>query len=312
MKGKRRSAKEGFAVGIENHRQVAKSSCKRLLASPVSSLMTSFVIAIALLLPALLNGLGNNLSAVLDEFQSSSQILLYLHDTVSEEEGLQVSEDLLTYNAIEQTRYISKNEALRDFAASSGFGELLRSLTINPLPASIIVIPESALPASVESLSFQLQEMTEVELVQLDSIWLTRLNSLVILIDEIAIALVLIVTLAVVFVVGNTIKLAIEGRRDEIRVIKLVGGTNSFAARPFLYTGLLYGLAGGLIACLLQALVLSGFNNALAELVSLYDSNFELRGLGWVNAILMILAGAILGWLGAVLSSIQHLLGINP
>ncbi|HJO10897.1 MAG TPA: cell division protein FtsX, partial [Gammaproteobacteria bacterium] len=72
------------------------------------------------------------------------------------------------------------------------------------------------------------------------------------------------------------------------------------------------GLAGGLIACLLQALVLSGFNNALAELVSLYDSNFELRGLGWVNAILMILAGAILGWLGAVLSSIQHLLGINP
>ena len=312
MKATRRSAREGFVVDIENHKLIAKSSCRRLLASPVSSLMTSLVIAIALLLPALLNGLGNNLSLVLDEFQSSAQIMLYLHDTISEEEGLKVSEDLLTDADIGQTAYISKADALLDFSASSGFGELLQSLASNPLPASIIVIPESTSPAAVGTLSEQLQEMPEVELVQLDSIWLTRLNSLSILIDEVTFALGLIISLAVVFVVGNTIKLAIESRRDEIRVIKLVGGTNSFAARPFLYAGLLYGLAGGLIACLLQALVLSGFNNALAELLSLYDSNFQLRGLDWVNSILMILAGAVLGWLGAFLSSIQHLLSINP
>jgi cell division transport system permease protein len=312
MKRARSSAREALAIAMENHKRIAKSSYRRLLTNPFSSLMTSFVIAIALLLPALLSGLGGNLSAVLDEFQNNAQIMLYLHDAISEEEGLAVSEDLLTNTAVRQTTYISKDDAMRDFAASSGFGELLQALGNNPLPASIVLIPESSAPASVQALSTQLEEMPEVELAQIDSIWLARLDSLSILIDEMAFALGLIISLAVVFVVGNTIKLAIESRRDEIRIIKLVGGTNSFAARPFLYTGLFYGLLGGLISCLLHALLMSGFDSALTDLLSLYDSDFELRGLGLINSVLMIFAGAVLGWIGALLSSIQHLLSINP
>ena len=296
----------------DEHLRIAKNSLRKLQASPLSSLMTCTVIAIALLLPAMLYALNTNLAGLLSQFRSSSQITLYLQEEVTENKGIELSEDLLTRLGIESSQYISKSAALALFSARSGLGDLISALDDNPLPAAIVIIPSSADNEVVNDLYMQLQDLVEVELAQLDSQWLQRLSSIVNLVNNLSQTLGVIISLAVIFLVGNTIKLHIEGRRDEIRVIKLVGGTDQFVTRPFLYTGFFYGLAGGVIACLLQFLLLLSFSGALNRLLSLYDTDFVLQGFSLLGFIVLLTAGAALGWFGALLSSWLNLRSINP
>ena len=294
------------------HRGIASASLRRMLRTPVSSLVTVFVIAVALLLPALVFALNANLARILDGFQSSAQITLFLYETVDESRGIDVSNYLLTDEAIDSTAFVSREQALAEFGETSGLGGILQELTTNPLPAAIIVVPSDPSPAAVESLVQRLQARSEVELVQLDSRWLQRLDALSGLVTSIGQVLALIVVLGLLFIVGNTIKLMIENRKEEIRVIKLVGGTNSFVARPFLYSGLYFGIAGGVLACLLQALVVTGFSASLQELIQLYEGNFQLQGFDATSAITLILVGATVGWSGALLASLRHINLIGP
>jgi len=296
----------------QEHRSVAKTSLWRILKTPASSLMTSFVIAVSLLLPALLLGLNSNLAVVLSGFQNSAQITVYLEQGLPESSAIVVSDNLLTRADIINTRYISAEQALRDFGTASGLGQLSEELTENPLPAAIVITPQDPTPESVEALAQQLEEIPEATLVQVDSRWLQRLQAISDLVSIIGQILTLIVVLGLFFIVGNTIKLAIENRKDEIRVIKLVGGSNLFIARPFLYAGLFFGLAGGICASGLQAVVLLTFNSSLAELMLLYESSFELAGFGIINVLLLIFAGAVIGWSAAFLASFRHIRAINP
>ena len=308
-----RSVSPGSASRLAQvHRDIALSSLRRMLSTPGSSLMTTFVIAVSLLLPALLFGLNSNLSAVLREFQDNARITLYLEEGVTNSRGLEVSETLLTGTDISTAVYISADQALSDFSAAVGLENLTQELTTNPLPAAIVLTPNNAAPAAVAALAERLQAIPEVSLIQVDSVWLQRLEAISSLIDVIGRALMAIVVLGLFFIVGNTIKLAIENRKDEIRVIKLVGGTDIFIARPFLYAGLYFGLAGGMLACLLQAIVLIAFNFSLRELIQLYESSFELRGFDIGNALLLILLGAAIGWTAALLASLRHIRAINP
>lgn len=297
---------------LRTHRKVAHASLRRILGGPISSSMTICVIAVSLLLPALLISLNNNLSKVLTEYQHSARITLYLHDTVNETSGLGVSKDLLTNVAIESTVFVSSAQALMDFGVASGLTHVLAEMESNPLPASIIVAPADTSPDAVAALVQHLQRLPEVDLVQVDSQWLQRLAAVSQLITVIGRGLIVIVVFGLFFIVGNTIRLAIENRRDEIRVIKLVGGTDAFVARPFLYTGLFYGLAGGLLAALLQVIVLIGFNSSLQDLLRLYESSFELQGFDIYSTILLILAGGAIGWAGAMLASLRHIVMIDP
>ncbi len=297
---------------LQVHRRTAHSSLLRLLKTPASSLMTTFVIAVSLLLPALLFSLNSNLSLVLAEFQDSVQISLYLDDGLSKDEGLQVSNDLLSDTNVATAVYISRAQALAEFSASTGFADLIQELDTNPLPAAIVVTPSSNSPDAVDALVRRLQDLPAVNLVQLDSRWLQRLSAISSLLGLMGQVLSVIVVLGLFFVVGNTIRLAIENRKDEIRVIKLVGGTDTFIARPFLYTGLFFGLAGGILACILQGIVLIIFNSGLRELMRLYDSNFALSGLNPLDAALLILVGGAVGWLAALLASFRHIAAINP
>lgn len=294
------------------HRRVAISSLQRLLKTPASSLMTTFVIAVSLLLPALLFGLNSNLGSLLSEFQGSARITLYLQQDTSDSRGLEVSENLLTESGTESAVFISADAALRDFSAATGLQALAQQLPSNPLPASIIVTPLNPEPSAVAELAQRLEAIPEVELVQVDSSWLQRLAAISSLIDLVGRVLMVIVVLGLFFIVGNTIKLAIENRKEEIRVIKLVGGTDIFIARPFLYTGLYFGLAGGILACFLQAIVLITFNSSLQELMQLYEGSFELGGFSTSNAFLLILLGAATGWMAALLTSLRHIRAINP
>jgi len=270
------------------------------------------VVAVVLLLPALLFGLNSNLANLLAGFQDSTQVTLYLQDSVSEADGQEVSDDLLTRKDIEVAYYVSPSQALDEFGASSGLEDLLIEMTANPLPGAIVLTPSDVSSSAVNELARQLQELSQVDVVQVDSLWLQRLAAISNLVSAIGSVLAVIVILGLFFVVGNTIKLAIENRKAEILVIKLVGGSDMYAARPFLYTGLLYGLAGGILATLLQGIVLATFNSNLEVLMQLYESDFQLRGFGLISSLLIVAVGAAIGWAAALIASLRHIRAINP
>jgi cell division transport system permease protein len=303
---------ESFGDLVKLHRRFARGSAIRLLQTPASSLVTLFVVAVALLLPALMFGLNSNLASLLAGFQDSAQITLYLQDSVSEADGQKVSDDLLTRNDIEDAYYVSPSQALDEFGASSGLEGLLIEMTVNPLPGAIVLTPSDVSFSAVDELARQLQELSLVDVVQVDSLWLQRLAAISNLVNAIGSVLSVIVILGLFFVVGNTIKLAIENRKAEILVIKLLGGSDMYAARPFLYTGLLYGLGGGILATLLQGIILATFNSNLEVLMRLYQSDFQLRGFGLMSSLLVIVAGAAISWTAALMASLRHIRAIDP
>ncbi|MEX2131319.1 MAG: permease-like cell division protein FtsX [Pseudohongiellaceae bacterium] len=296
---------------MEAHRDCAIDSVKRLISTPLSTLMTLCVVGIALLLPAILQLINVNLNAIDQGFVDDAQLTVYLRDTVSESEGRNVSDNLLTMEGIESVVYLSKAAVLQDFAEHSGLGDLVQQLDENPLPATILVVPVDKSAEGARRTYQYLQSLPEVELVQMDLEWLQRLEGFRSMLGRINLVFSAILAVAVLFIIGNTIRLAIENRRTEIAVVKLVGGTNSYAARPFLYTGVLLGLAGGMLAGLLLLLVLFSFNGPLQSLLGLYGSEFQFTGIGFAGFLSLVLSGALLGWLGAVISVFQQLRAIG-
>jgi cell division transport system permease protein len=294
------------------HGKDVRSSLARIRSTPFSSFMTVFVIAVALLLPALLFSFKSNFDSVLGGFQSNAQFTLYLKQNLNESDGIRVSNDLLQEQGVNSTRFISADQALLEFTAGSGFAGIIESLETNPLPATIVVVPTAAAVENIDALAQRLLALPEVELVQIDSQWLQRLAAMSALLAALIRSLSAIVIIGLFFIVGNTIKLSVENRKDEIRVIKLVGGTNGFIARPFLYAGLFYGLCGGLLAWILQLAVFAGFSGPLRELTGLFESSFELSGMGPGGTLGLVLAGGTIGWIAALLASHRYIAQIEP
>ena len=306
-----RSDSPSLSSWVQIHRKIALGSFQRLLRTPASSFATVFVIAVGLLLPALLYGININLASVLNNFNGTAQISLFMVSDSDESNLLHVSESLLTDNAIASVEFISSQQALEEFGAATGLIEISQHLVDNPLPATLVITPVDTDPPAVEALAARLQGTPFVELVQVDSQWIRRLAAATRLLAVIGQILTVVIVLGLFFIVGNTIRLAIENRKDEIRVIKLVGGTDGFAARPFLYAGVYYGLAGGVFAAILQFLVLIGFNSALQDLIQLYESNYQLQGFGFTSIAVLVLGGGAIGWTGALLASFRQIAAIS-
>jgi len=303
--------KTGPGALLEAHRECALDSFKRLVTAPLATFMTVCVVAIALLLPALLQLVNINLNAIDQGFVDDAQLTVYLRDSVSEAEGRNVSDNLLTLESIESAIYLTPTEALQDFANYSGLGDVVQQLDENPLPATILVVPTDKSADGTRQTFLYLQSLPEAELVQMDLEWLQRLDAFRGLLGRVNLVFSAILASAVLFIVGNTIRLAIENRRTEIAVVKLVGGTNSYAARPFLYTGFLLGLAGGVLAGLFLLLVLLSFSGPLQSLLGLYGSGFQPRGIGLTGLLALVLSGVLLGWLGALISVFQQLRAVG-
>lgn len=297
-----------YASVLINHREDAQSSWKRLVAAPVSSVMNVTVIAIALLLPSFLMVLNANLEAVVDSFRQSARITLYLEPAVSLERAEEVSSNLLQRDDIVEAEYISRQQALADFSRRSGLDSLLGQFSENPLPAAIVLTPASTDLSLVNSLAEQLSALPEVDQLQLDADWIRRADALATALAILARGLGAIFLLGVCFIIGNTIKLGVEHRRDEIRVIKLVGGSYSFIARPFLYTGFYLGGLGGFTALLLLLALLAAVQGPVAAFAG--SDSFQRPGLAAL--LLLILGGALAGWLSALLASWHHIRQIDP
>lgn len=309
-------AKTQFSHRFESyknhHKEIARSSLQRLLATPLPTAMTVLVIAIALALPVGLFVLLKNAQALSRDWDGNAQISLYLKLQTKEQAVISLARRLDERPEVAKTQYISKEQALEEFKALSGFGEVLTELDDNPLPAVIVVYPKARDLVQAELLQQELAKLPEVDSAQLDAEWVRRLHAMLDLAERFVLALGLGLSFAVLLVIINTIRLAIENRRDEIVVVKLVGGTDGFVQRPFLYTGFWYGLGGGIVALVLIQSVLFWVDSPVARLADLYSSAFSLRGLGFGPTVILLLGSGGLGWLGAWWAVRQHLRAIEP
>lgn len=295
-----------------HHVAMAFDSLGRLLATPFASLMTWAVIAIALSLPVALYVFLNNAQLVSSNWDGSAQISLYLQDRVQDDAGRRLAQQLQLRPEVAETRYLSREQTLAEFKEFSGFGEALNYLDDNPLPAVIVLRPAVTGVEAQQLLVQQLQALPEVVEAQLDLAWVKRLFHIMQLGQRMITALGLLLGLAVLLVVGNTIRLAIENRRQEIVVVKLIGATDAFVRRPFLYTGIWYGLGGGLLAWLLINVSLFWLDGPVRSLASAYASDFSLIGLNLHDSLLLLLGSTLLGWMGAWIAVGRHLGKIEP
>lgn len=296
----------------EHHRDVAVDSLRRLRATPLPTLMTLLVIAIALALPAGLFVLIKNVQTLSEGWDGNAQVSLYLSSRTGDTQGRALATELAQRVDVKRTEYISRERALEEFKEQSGLGDILQELGENPLPAVIVVYPAHDTLEQAQKLRDDLARKTEVDEAQLDAQWVQRLYALLALGERLVLALSIGLALAVLLVIVNTIRLGIESRRDEIVIVKLVGATDAYVRRPFLYTGLWYGLGGSLIALLLIQALLLWLDGPVRAVADLYRSTFALAGLGVGTGLLIIIGSVLVGLLGAALAVRQHLRAIEP
>ena len=305
--------RDQYNAWLRHHRLSAADSLFRVLDNPFSSVLTWLVIGIALALPVGLNVGLDNVSRLGASWDSPAQISLFLQEDISSEQSRELAAELDARGDVAVAHFVSRDEALEEFSALSGFADVLASLDENPLPNLILVSPaDSAAETAATRLRENLQSHPGVAQAVLDMAWLQRLNSLMELSRRLVLAVGALLVLGVVLILGNTIRLAIESRREEIVIVKLVGGSNAFVRRPFLYTGLWYGVGGGLFAALLVAIALWFLGEPVGELARLYQSTWQLNGLGIMGGLNLLVLGGLLGLTGAWLAVSRHLAVIEP
>lgn len=296
---------------VTHHRLSAADSLARLLDNPVSSLLACLVIGIALALPTAFNIALDNARQLSNQWDRSAQLSLFLHIGTSSQQIDEFYRELLERENIAEVVLVSREEALAEFSLLSGFADVLDSLDGNPLPDLLVVTPAPS-AGSLLSLEQELSADPRVAETVLDTAWLERLNTLMELGRRVVLALGGVLLVGVLLILGNTIRLTIENRREEIVIVKLVGGSNGFVRRPFLYTGLWYGVGGGFFAALLVAAALWFLGEPVARLAELYQSRFKLGGLGIMGSLNLIVLGGLLGLSGAWLAVSRHLGQIAP
>ena len=311
-----RRAKSSSGVGryFAHHLWVARNSLIRLLLTPLSTMMTVAVIAIALSLPAGLNILLNDIQSVVAGWQGSAQISVFLKKSLSANQSQSIRQAVANWKEISAVELISADEALAEFQQQSGFGDALAILDENPLPAVLIVKPGEEFLSTeyLKQLESRLSQLPEVDLVQLDFQWIERLNQIIALGKRGALLLSILLAIAVLLVIGNTIRLTIFNRREEILVTKLIGATNQFIRRPFLYTGFWYGVFGALLSILLISIIFLLIDEPVRSLAQLYNSPFTLNGMNLTDAGVVFAAAVSLGLIGSWIAVTRHIRTIEP
>lgn len=295
------------------HARCLIESLGRLHRRWVASLLTTLVIGIALALPAGLYVLMHNLDTLSQSWHRAVQATLYLDDGTTSDSGRALAESLGARDDVDASRFISAQEGLETFRESSGFGAALDALEDNPLPAVIVITPRAELRrAQVGELLVDLESQPGVARAELDQAWLARLFAILSVIERAAWVIGLLLSAAVLFIVGNTIRLDIENRREEIEVMKLLGATDAFIRRPFLYSGIWYGLIGAVLALILLGLCFLALADPLSTLTRSYDGALDLHGLSSTGVFTVLATGIALGWSGCALTVNRRLADIEP
>ena len=301
------------SVWAVTHLSTAIGALGRLSRQPFASLMTVLVIAVTLALPSAMHLLIKNARTISASWDNALDFSVYLKVDTSIDAARRLGDIIEQRADVERVTLITADEALAEFRTQSGFGEALDHLTVNPLPHTLIVRPGSAnTDMSIALLDEELGNLPEADFVQVDTEWVRRFHAILeILKRSIAIGSALLGA-AILVIIGNTIRLDIQNRREEIEVTKLIGASNAFVRRPFLYSGLWYGLGGGLLALLLVRYGLYAIEEPVSRLAGLYDSPFSVLALNLEESLLIVGLGVALGLVGSWVAAARHMRRIEP
>ena len=312
---------EHFSAWLTRHAQVAVSSLGQLTRTPGATSMTTLLIGIALALPASLHVSVESLRAVMAAWDRSTQVSVFLKTEVDDRKAAALGEAGSRWPEVDAVHVLTRAEALAEYRTFSGMGELVDSLDANPLPAVLLVQPHPGptpgsgspgTPGAPGALVDRLAALPEADGAQFDLEWVRRLQAIAGLGERTATVLAGALGLAVLLVIANTTRMTIQGRRDEIEISKLFGATDAFVRRPFLYTGLWYGVLGGIAAWLCLGAVGLALGGPVARLAALYGSDFRLQGMGAGVGAALVLGGGLLGLLGAWLAVSRYLRAVKP
>jgi len=301
-----------MSVWLAHHWHAFVLALKRLAGAPIGNLLSITVIGIAFSLPAGIYMLLGNLQAFSGQVSGVPQLSLFLEEDANTGEVEQIESRLKHHPQVASFEFISRDSALEQFKRGSGLADVIDSLDQNPLPDAFLMNARNLSPGALEELRMELQGWPKVEHVQLDSAWANRLDALLRLGRLAVLMLAALLGFALVAVTFNTIRLQILTKRDEIEVSKLIGATNGFIRRPFLYFGAMQGLAGGVAAWLIIYLGIHLMDDELRDLMQLYEMNFRLYHLPIEESLGLLLFSACLGWTGAWLSVANHLWQVEP
>nr|VFK53202.1 MAG: cell division transport system permease protein [Candidatus Kentron sp. TUN]VFK54018.1 MAG: cell division transport system permease protein [Candidatus Kentron sp. TUN] len=297
------------------HLQVIFATVGQLVHAPITTLMTGAVIGIALALPAGLYVLMENTQEISRKWEGSAQISLFLKINRTDDDAQTLAEELRKYPELERVEVVTRSKALAEYQQLSGFDAVIEALGgKNPLPAVLILypIPSYSSLMAIQHMLDKLEKRDEVEIAQFDLQWLKRLYTMTEIVRRGILGLAILLALGILLIIGNTIRLGIQNRRDEIEITKLFGASNTFIRRPFLYTGLWYGLLGGMIAWIFVTTFFVFLRGPINELATLYHSSVPLIFLETDILFILLTTGAILGLSGSWIAVSRHLDAIDP
>ncbi|MGD8107397.1 permease-like cell division protein FtsX [Pantoea sp. FN0302] len=298
----------------EQWRYAWRGTLSDMWRQPLATLLTVMVIAISLTLPSVCYMVWKNVSQAAEQWYPAPQLTLYLSKTLDDSAAENVVATLKKEPGVAKVNYLSREEALGEFRNWSGFGGALDMLEQNPLPAVVIITPEMNFQneKTLQTLRDRVQHVEGVDEVRMDDSWFARLAALTGLVGQVATMIGILMLVAVFLVIGNSVRLSIFARRDTINVQKLIGATDGFILRPFLYGGALLGFGGALLSLILSEILVFRLESVVAQVAAVFGTTFRLSGLSWDESLLLLLLSAMIGWIAAWLATVQHLRRFTP
>ena len=298
---------------VHHHRQAASSSLLRALRVPVATGLTWLVVGIALALPASLLVILQNIEAVTSDMRSPARFSVLLESGTSLNSAQDILSRVESRVDVRDVTLIPKDQALARFAVDTGLVGLLDSIPDNPLPHTLLVNPLASVESEgLSELAQGLKVVRGVDQVVFDTLWQARLAGVLQAGRRLVMGIGLLMMMGAVLILANTIRLAIDARRDEIVVIKLIGANNAYARRPFLYTGLWSGFGGGLLGAIMVGVFFIYLSEPVNQLLQLYNSDRRFTGLGILGVLNMMFLGGTLGLLSAWHAATSQLRELEP
>ncbi|MDD9339023.1 MAG: permease-like cell division protein FtsX [Providencia heimbachae] len=285
-----------------------------MLRQPLATFLTIMVIAISLALPSLCYVVWKNVSQAASQWYPTPQLTVYLDKSLDEQGGQNIVTQLQALDGVEHVNYLSRDQAMSEFRSWSGFSTALDMLEENPLPAVAIITPKIDFEGSdvLATLRDRVSQVGGIEEVRMDDSWFSRLAALTRLVGQVASVIGILMIVSLFLVIGNSVRLNIFARRDTINVMKLIGATDGLIMRPFLNGGIVLGGLGAIISLIMTFLLVWQLSGVVAQVASVFGTQFSIEGLLWDESLLILLLSAIVGWAAAWLATIQHLRHFTP